>query len=175
MDPDTSQRPEKIEWRGVTYRLMGKGRGHERQYYLSQAAVTRERKGAKGLHVAVWQFHHERTVPRGQIIHHKDHDPFNNTIGNLECVTASEHHKEHPHRDPQAQKEHLAAIREMTKAWHRSPEGREWHRQNAANYVRKPLAAWCVECGEPFTAKQRRARYCSALCGNRYRHRRIVA
>jgi DNA-directed RNA polymerase subunit RPC12/RpoP len=26
---------------------------------------------------------------------------------------------------------HLAKIRELTKAWHASPEGREWHRQHA--------------------------------------------
>jgi len=42
------------------------------------------------LHRVVWM-HHHGAIPDGWQIHHRDHDKTNNTIANLECLTADEH------------------------------------------------------------------------------------
>jgi hypothetical protein len=36
-----------------------------------------------------------RPLERGEVVHHKDHNPINNSIDNLEIMTRSEHSKEH--------------------------------------------------------------------------------
>lgn len=43
-------------------------------------------------HQYIWCLYNNRTeVPKGYVIHHKDHDKLNNSIDNLECLTRSQH------------------------------------------------------------------------------------
>jgi hypothetical protein len=44
--------------------------------------------------VAVWETTHG-PKPRGSVIHHKNHDPLDDRIENLQCLTRAEHAKEH--------------------------------------------------------------------------------
>lgn len=37
----------------------------------------------------VW-IKNNRSIPKGYVIYHKDHDPLNNSIENLECISRSE-------------------------------------------------------------------------------------
>jgi hypothetical protein len=46
------------------------------------------------LHRAVWE-HHNGPPPPGCHVHHKDGDPANNDIANLEIYTASDHARKH--------------------------------------------------------------------------------
>jgi len=46
-------------------------------------------------HHYIWERYHKRKVPKGFNIHHKDFNPLNNNIDNLELMTASEHLKLH--------------------------------------------------------------------------------
>ena len=66
-------------------------------------------------------------------------------------------------------KKHLESIRPLTKAWHRSEEGRKWHSEHAKNCVRKIVKLECKQCGNEFKAK-RKAKFCSRLCGERSRY-----
>lgn len=72
-------------------------------------------------------------IPKGHHIHHKDENPFNNTIENLECISPSEHNKKHPMSE-EARKE--AAIRgkrdnKLAKWQKENPEkAKELHRKN---------------------------------------------
>lgn len=169
--PDTTGAPDSVEFNGVTYRLMG----GVRRYYLSQAKSTRDRKGAKGLHVAVWEFYSGQRVPPGRKfnVHHRDENTFNNFYENLECISRRAHIHEHPLHDPEKQARHLAAIRPLSTAWHRSPEGREWHSRHMQETQAslQPRAIACVECGAQFQGKYKNRRFCSTACGNRYRAR----
>lgn len=61
---------------GVDYLLSSKG------YYVS--------KGGDRMHRDVWEFHNG-PIPDKHVIHHIDHSRSNNAIGNLMCVTYSEH------------------------------------------------------------------------------------
>lgn len=42
----------------------------------------------------IWEGHNG-PIPRGKIIHHKDHDTLNDEIENLSCLTRAEHLREH--------------------------------------------------------------------------------
>lgn len=49
----------------------------------------------KRLHVAMWEHEAGRRVPAGCVVHHLDWNKSNNTVGNLVCVTVSEHNLIH--------------------------------------------------------------------------------
>lgn len=151
--------PETIEFNGTTYRLMG-----GKKYYLSQSNTNAGRRKAKGLHVAVWEFYSGQTVPKGSVIHHKDENPHNNDYSNLECLTRAEHGKHHPVKDPEKNRAHLERIRPLASEWHRSPEGRAWHRHHARNMVVTPKEFICQYCGASYLAKTSNTVSCSNQC-----------
>lgn len=119
--------PKSIEFNGIKYSLMGKKR-----YYLSSSTTNKGRKGAKGLHVAIWEFFNKATVPKGFVIHHRDHNWLNNNPLNLICISRKAHAKEHAYFYQRFElKEHLAKIRPLASKWHRSEVGRLWHSNKA--------------------------------------------
>ena len=162
--------PEVIVFNGVEYRRMG-GR---RNYYLSQSKSNAGRKGAKGLHVAVWEFYSGQTVPEGYEIHHKDGNPFNNDYSNLECMSRTDHRKA-TKQDPEKNRRHLEKIRDVVNAWHRSEEGRAWHREHARAIKLEPkIEVVCKCCGKVFLAKKKGAELCSRACQTKDFNRRHV-
>ena len=50
------------------------------------------------LHRAIWEEYYGQKIPEGYVIHHKDHNPKNNNINNLQLMTAEEHLSHH-HKD----------------------------------------------------------------------------
>lgn len=170
MGPDTLAAPETVEFNGVVYRLMG----GVRRYYLSQATTNEGRKGAKGLHVDVWEFFSGEKVPKGHNVHHEDGNQFNNDFSNLKCLPRGTHMRQHPVKDREKQQRHLAQIRNRAIEWHQSPAGLDWHRRMAAE--RQPMrdqSRECATCGSAFMAKSSRAKFCSQVCGLRYRYREV--
>ena len=136
-------------------------------------------KNGRILHRVVWEAHNG-PIPDGYCIHHRDHNPANNDISNLQMMTYAEHaahHKEtsaHLHRTP-AKLQHLEKIRPLTKAWHASPEGRQWHSEHGVKAwaERQSDKAVCSVCGEEYeTFFPDRSRYCSPACGNHDWHRK---
>ena len=78
-------------------------------------------------------------IPEGYIVNHIDKNSLNNDISNLEIMTSSEHAKMHslePHRRKMSQ-ENIKKAQEGAKAWHRSEEGRKWHRAHWKNSLGK--------------------------------------
>lgn len=156
--------PDKhVEFNGVTYSLMGAGK-----YYLSQSTTNAGRRQAKGLHVAIWEHYHERTVRKGFHIHHLDENPFNNAIENLVEISRSEHSKMHVG-------EHWAeAIKlgqEAAKEWHSSSEGYDWHSSNSkAQWENRPARKWeCLQCGKTTKRKTiQPVKYCNSTCRQRH-------
>lgn len=170
--------PETITFNGVEYRLMG-----ARRYYLSQTAKNRDRKGAKSLHVAIWEFYNNRKVPDGCMVHHKDEDPFNNDIGNLECISIKQHlsmHGKKNWKNKEYRKRGLKQLRDAgkkAKEWHRSPEGRKWHSEHGKRVAENmpDIHKVCKQCGKEYIAKRTFSQFCCDLCGENYRgrHRRV--
>lgn len=156
--------PEVVVFNGVEYRRMG-GR---RNYYLSQSKSNAGRKGAKGLHVAVWEFYSGQTVPEGYEIHHKDGNPLNNDYSNLECMSRTDHRKT-VEFDMDKVRRHLDEVRPLASEWHRSEEGLVWHREHARSIKLEPkIETVCKLCGKVFLAKNRHAQFCSHNCQAKY-------
>ncbi len=147
---------------------MGKGK-----YYLSQSTTNAGRKNPKGLHVAIWEFHNGMEVPPEHEIHHKDGNPHNNDISNLECLSIKEHRSRFKFKSEESfkkQMEHLEKIRDMSKKWHSSPEGRKWHSENAkrAMQKRKLIDLKCIFCGKEHKSKYGFKQFCSNSCSQKY-------
>ena len=165
-----------IEFNGETYVRNPKSR-----YYFKHTTRNCERRGAKQLHRAVWEYYNG-AIPKGYHIHHVDGNVDNNDISNLECVRAWEHLSHHAKKNleneeyRQHNKEHLLAQQEKAKEWHKSVEGREWHRQHAQESILKStvhsIKKRCEYCGQMYlgTVQQR---FCSQSCGEKARRRRI--
>lgn len=158
--------PESITFNGVTYKLMG----GKRKYYLSQQRDNKKRKGAKGLHVAVWEFYNKRSISKGRDIHHKDHNSFNNDISNLECLSIREHRsmhiKERIKNNPKLFKSYLDKARIEASKWHGSPAGKKWHREKSKKQWANPEKFECIckRCSKKFSSFHRTSIFCSDAC-----------
>lgn len=132
------------------------------------------RGGAK-LHRAVWASAFG-DIPRGCHIHHRDGNAANNAIDNLECLPASEHLRLPTGRAGSISDKARAAAAE----WHRSEEGRLWHKRHAERT--KSWTKWerhpknCLTCGNEFQALVRKngreQKFCHANCKATYHRRR---
>jgi hypothetical protein len=127
------------------------------------------------MHRDVWSFYNGE-IPKGHHIHHIDGDVTNNDITNLQLMEASAHlrmeakkrHKENPEWSKQF---HTKGI-EMAKEWHKSAEGREWHKQHGvkAFQKRQPISMVCQVCNKPYeTKKYANSKFCSNNCKSAHR------
>lgn len=175
--PNTLNKPEFVWFNGVKFSLVSKKR-----YYISTSTKNIERKYAIGLHVAIWEFYNKQKIPKGYCIHHKDHNTLNNFIDNLELVSitehASNHAKEWAKNNKELVRDNLEKIRPLTKEWHASEEGKEWHKEHWNNslgkiFIEKQFI--CEECNKEFARKTSRKtpyRFCSDNCQMRSYRRR---
>lgn len=125
------------------------------------------------LHVAVWE-HNNGPVPEGYLVHHKDDNPLNNNIDNLELVTPSQHGKMHKNG------RHLRQYRDSEKYSHTCQHcGKEYRtfRKNRTKFCSQECGTQhrtelrtCPVCGEEYRTRQRNvAQTCSVQCGVRLR------
>lgn len=116
-------------------------------------------------------------IPEGHVIHHIDENPLNNDIENLTPVDASLHMSDHSKKSEWVQsrqlKKHLKRIRHLTVEWHKSKEGREWHKEHGKKTwsIREKLKKRCDECGKVYFSYWKRSRHCGANCYARYYRR----
>lgn len=165
-----------IVFNGETYIRSPKSR-----YYFKHTTKNAERKNAKQLHRAVWEYYNGE-IPKGYHIHHIDGNVDNNDISNLECISAREHLSMHAKRNMQNEdyrernKEQLLEAGEKAKEWHKSEEGREWHRKHSAQSILKAskheTPKICEFCGKEFLATKMQ-RFCCVSCEQKARRRRI--
>lgn len=152
--------PKVIKFDGRKYWIDGKGR------YYGRISAFEGKMRWFGLHRAVWEFHNKRSVPKGWHVHHIDGNTHNNDISNLECLSADEHNRIPKNIDREAVRRHLASIRPLATKWHRSKDGREWHKKNATESarVRVPKRRRCDSCGVEYEFFYSSSRFCSSRC-----------
>lgn len=140
-------------------------------------------RGGKKLHRDVWAGAFG-DIPRGCHIHHRDSNPANNQLDNLECIPAKEHMAltfENSREDRAARGWFTDGARDAAADWHRSEEGRLWHKRHAKRA--KGWLKWkreekpCPQCGKLFNALVRKSGaaqiYCHPNCkAAAYRARR---
>ena len=143
-------------------------------YYLStkKIGVSRIR-----LHVYIWS-KYNGDVPKGHEIHHKDEDKDNNEITNLECWTKNRHKKWHgENASPELREkwnENLnKSARLKATEWHRSDEGRKWHKEHAKKTFGKEKLVYitkqCEVCGTDYKTPREWSRFCTPSCQSRFR------
>lgn len=149
----------RIVYNGEVYTLLP-----GRRYYLSS-------RGFKTLHREIWKDMHGN-IPDGYHVHHKDGDPANNALENLECVSPKEHAARHAEEFAEQRRKQMDYARVFASAWHGSPEGRKFHsklgRESWAN--REPIPRVCVQCGGDYASwgKRDSDRFCSRSCISRF-------
>lgn len=138
------------------------------------------RKGTKKpvrLHTYVWEYHNG-PVPHGYHVHHKDHNPDNNEIENLELIEKAAHLSYHGNlQDKEWARRNLAEnARPAASEWHRSTEGRAWHSENAKACAPKifseKVVKICQCCGKEYETprvKSQASRFCSESCKAQWR------
>lgn len=136
-------------------------------------------------HQWVWINHHGKP-PKGYHIHHIDEDKSNNSIENLELMKNARHLRMHMAKnmmDPikrQIAKNQCEKIRPLAKKWHKSEEGRAWHKYHAIkhNFGNGPLCDYkCLLCGKEYKSKiiaENRTKFCSNKCKSSWRRREKI-
>lgn len=159
--------PFEVTYRGRVYRRYPASphRNH-RVYYQATGPGAGV---AEPLHRQVYLDHHG-PIPDGWHVHHQDHDPFNNAPDNLVVATNSEHLAHHMagYVADDGQLAHLDRVRPLASEWHRSDDGRAWHREHGVRtWEGRPLVEHrCQLCGETFETRGKINAYCSARCRN---------
>lgn len=138
-------------------------------YYLEAGVCDGKRQR---LHVAVWEYFNG-PVPAGMHIHHIDMDKGNNELGNLAMLTASAHARLHGENFTDEYRERLRdnmlnKAAPKAKDWHRSEEGRAWHRVHAMSIVETAVPAdyICSACGRTFESLRHYPENENRFCGN---------
>lgn len=104
---------------------------HLRNYFYRH---DKNNESPVSLHRQIWE-DNNGPIPEGMEIHHRDHNPSNNSIENFECLTTKEHRKQHP-----ISEQGRASINEAAKRNNSLAKWRE----------REPEAAYavCVQNGK---------------------------
>lgn len=170
---------ETIVYKGIRFRRYPDSPHATHRRYYNPGPADRV-NGVDSLHREIWKDHHG-PIPDGYDIHHRDDDPLNNQIDNLAAITREEHraiHAEalHERVTSAAHLAHLAAIRDKAAEWHRSEEGRAWHREHGrlAMQQRISRAYPCTKCGKTIESigyglkPGAVGRFCSSRCSNSY-------
>lgn len=167
------QPSESIIVDGITFRRYPDSEcSSTRNYFRSSGWST---EGPVYLHRYLWERAHG-PVPEGCHVHHKDGDPSNNSLENLEVVTPGEHWGKHD----EARKrwwaspefaQHIRQAGELAAEWHRSESGKDWHRKHAQAVFGKEgrtrVPVTCLECGQGYLADSMRVKAGKAkFCGN---------
>lgn len=167
-------RVELAEFNGITYRRYPDStHNNHRNYFQAwhSKSVT-----PRYLHRDVWEYHYG-AIPHGFHIHHRDSNPLNNNITNLECISPRVHMRKHAALGAFSKPEHiehLNEIRPLAIAWHRDKANipaksaaakRGWAR------VRK-ITLECKCCSRSFKSPYADTRCCSEQCRQKLRYQK---
>ena len=124
---------ETISYNGKNYhRYPDSKRPQHRNYFFKH---DQNNKSPVALHRQIYE-DHNGPIPKGKQIHHKDGNFLNNSIENLECLSAAEHRREHPASETTREKFRANAERRQPLAkWrNENPElAKETSRENGRN------------------------------------------
>lgn len=129
------------------------------------------------LHRQVWIYHNGK-IPKGMTIDHIDRNKNNNQIENLRLATYSQNNL-NISKEAKLQRQLWAKkIQHLTKKWHKSEIGHEWHRKHAIEAYSKRISIEkiCAHCGKEFSTTQysARTRFCGNNCKMKARRRRLA-
>ena len=112
------------------------------------------------LHREIWKFYNGE-IPKGCVVHHKDLNPFNNSIENLVCLTPREHSKLH-----NSEEFINPIVKETRDRIKYSKENWKERREKAllTSQIRRGI---CKECGKEYQVTNVHQKYCCPKCRKR--------
>lgn len=122
-------------------------------------------------------------IPKGYDIHHIDHNKDNNEIENLQLLSSTKHKsihaKEVSEETRQKYRDNMNnVVRPKAIEWHKSAEGRAWHREQwkvslgKVKHEQKPRKLKCLNCGKEYeTTTFGDTKFCSNNCKCAYRRK----
>ena len=124
----------------------------------------------KYLHVAIWEATNGE-VPEGYEIHHRDFNPENNALENLQCLTKSEHRRLHcklRNQKPKNRKVAKVCV-QCGKTFLASRKDAKFCSANCKTKLRYEQGLChtkriCVWCGKEFLAVNVHTEHCSKEC-----------
>lgn len=158
---------EYIEYDGIRFYRDKRG------YWISKKASRTDIP--KRLHVYVWE-KYNGSVPKGYHVHHIDHNTDNNEIENLVLMGKYQHLQYHAQlQDKERVRNNLNEYaRPKAIEWHKSEEGRKWHKEHYESVKDKFHATVhirCVVCGKNTEVGKggQGNKFCSNKCKSQYR------
>lgn len=132
------------------------------------------------LHREIYQSYHG-SIPAGHEVHHRDHDKDNNDVSNLVLLSSEEHKKLHGREMSEEERERRRRNMELVarpKAveWHKSEEGRTWHRlhyEKTKAALQADVDLVCKNCKNHFIGKAK-SRFCSNKCKSAWRRKQGI-
>lgn len=170
---------ETVVYDGFTWNRYPDARRRSDRVYYKRTVKKDGKYYPQTLHRYIYEKAHGE-IPKGFHVHHKDGNPNNNALENLECLSAAEHVHKHPYTAErlEEQKIHLDRVRPLTKTWHKSAEGRAKHKEiGALSYKNfKPEPKACAYCGKVFLphAVGNRDKFCSNACKSAWRRQQHI-
>lgn len=138
-------------------------------YWISTTSNPRIRA-----HTWVWKIKNG-DIPKGYHIHHKDKNKSNNNIENLELIFCFDHLSLHAREEKNRERSSkwCDKIRPLTKEWHKSKEGIEWHRKHGINTWKKRefIKINCLFCSIEIITKVYHQKFCNQNCKAKYARR----
>ncbi|MBR1580217.1 MAG: HNH endonuclease [Selenomonadaceae bacterium] len=119
------------------------------------------------LHCAIWSYFNGE-IPIGCVIHHRDLNPDNNELDNLQLMTDSDHKKLHGALKSVEGKKDGAPSHEKDPVRSQAVM-LQWQRRKAEENLIEKV---CLNCGNTFKTPFARTRYCSHKCARQFRNRK---
>src|SRR5215472_39217 len=88
-----TRRGEMLELNVVRYYRYPEAKQTSHRVYF-QAHHAARKQGFSSYHVDLWKSVYA-SIPPKHHIHHRDENPLNNVIGNLECIPVADHIRQH--------------------------------------------------------------------------------
>src|SRR3990167_4450027 len=142
-------------------------------------------KSPVSLHRQIW-IDNFGAIPKGFVVHHKDENPLNNNVSNLELLTNVEHSRNHTKERIYSSPELLETTirnlklgRAKADLWHRGEEHRKlakkWAKESWRNKKTEPKNCTLIECGKIYqTYFPTRSKFCSRKCKEHSRYRPCI-
>src|SRR3990167_2006561 len=160
---------ESIIYKGIKFTRYPNAKSHtDRNYYRPSAKSRKD--GIKRLHQEVYKDNFG-SIPKGFVVHHKDHNTSNNSPENLGLLHRKEHYKHHFAEylsDPTWTKRRFIKTRKKLlggfDAWKGTDEAKKFFIKHSKEnfYTKEPLHFTCKWCGKECTTNHKQGgKYCS--------------
>ncbi len=119
-------------------------------------------------------------IPKDYHVHHINENRSDNNIENLELIHKRRHLSHHMSTNERKEfsRKQAEKIRPLTKVWHSSEKGKEWHRLHAQNCKFgkwDPIEYSCELCNKLYkSSKRSNNRFCSNACKSKWRRKNNI-